>query len=39
MATPSPHQASGQENPDTKTTVAFLGPFNSYSHQVNTLMN
>ncbi|KAK4041080.1 Prephenate dehydratase-domain-containing protein [Parachaetomium inaequale] len=33
MATPSPHQASGQENPDTKTTVAFLGPFNSYSHQ------
>ncbi|KAH6850098.1 Prephenate dehydratase-domain-containing protein [Chaetomium sp. MPI-CAGE-AT-0009] len=33
MAAPGTQQAAGQESSDTNTTVAFLGPFNSYSHQ------
>ncbi|KAL2200941.1 Prephenate dehydratase-domain-containing protein [Corynascus similis CBS 632.67] len=33
MTAPSSHQAAVQADPNTNTTVAFLGPVNSYSHQ------
>ncbi|KAK3295557.1 Prephenate dehydratase-domain-containing protein [Chaetomium fimeti] len=33
MAAPSAQQAAGQDGANTNTTVAFLGPVNSYSHQ------
>ncbi|AEO58070.1 hypothetical protein MYCTH_2305104 [Thermothelomyces thermophilus ATCC 42464] len=33
MTASSPHQVSSQANLNTNTTVAFLGPVNSYSHQ------
>ncbi|KAL2181286.1 Prephenate dehydratase-domain-containing protein [Thermothelomyces heterothallicus CBS 202.75] len=33
MTASSPHRVSSQANLNTNTTVAFLGPVNSYSHQ------
>ncbi|KAH6636152.1 Prephenate dehydratase-domain-containing protein [Chaetomium tenue] len=37
MTAPSTQQAAGEGGANTDTTVAFLGPFNSYSHQATKI--
>ncbi|EAQ91369.1 hypothetical protein CHGG_03304 [Chaetomium globosum CBS 148.51] len=37
MTAPSTQQAAGEGGANTGTTVAFLGPFNSYSHQATKI--